>query len=184
LDDFLKNPQEFIELAGDAINRCKRMALVDGIKYQRLGDEHYYGQELFENEELTGYLRNMIDATKSVHEHVVYDLGVERAFAEGLENNTAIKVYAKLPGWFVIPTPLGDYNPDWAVLVHHDGADRLFFVVETKPSALLFDDARRVSENAKIQCGKQHFLAIGADASAAAYVPAGNIDDFMNETLK
>lgn len=184
LDDFLKNPQEFIELAADAINRCKRMALVDGIKYQRLGDEHYYAQELFETEELTGYLRNMIDAKKSVHEHVVYDLGGERAFAEGLENNTAIKVYAKLPGWFVVPTPLGNYNPDWAVLVQHDGTERLYFVVETKSSALLFDPSRRGTENAKIRCGEEHFLAIGVDAAAATYVTAGTIDDFMNQTMK
>jgi type III restriction enzyme len=184
LDDFLKNPQEFIELAADAINRCKRMALVDGIKYQRLGDEHYYAQELFETEELTGYLRNMVEAKKSVHEHVVYDLGGERAFAEGLENNTAIKVYAKLPGWFVVPTPLGNYNPDWAVLVHHDGADRLYFVVETKSSALLFDDARRGSENAKIQCGKRHFAAVGIGGETSEFIVAGSVDDLLNRSLE
>ena len=68
LDDFKRNPQQFIELAEQAINRCKQQALVDGIKYQRLGDEHYYAQELFEKEELTGYLKNMLDATKSVYE--------------------------------------------------------------------------------------------------------------------
>jgi len=184
LDDFLKNPQEFIELAADAINRCKRMALVDGIKYQRLGEEHYYAQELFETEELTGYLRNMVEAKKSVHEHVVYDFGVERAFAEGLENNTAIKVYAKLPGWFVVPTPLGNYNPDWAVLVHQDGADRLYFVVETKSSALLIDDARRGSENAKIQCGKRHFAAVGLDGESSEFFVAESVDDLLNRSLE
>src|SRR5690606_33373471 len=60
LNDFKRNPQQFIEVAADAINRCKRLALVDGIKYQRLGEEHYYAQELFETEELTGYLRNLV----------------------------------------------------------------------------------------------------------------------------
>jgi type III restriction enzyme len=73
LDDFKRNPQQFIELAAEAINRCKRLAVVDGIKYQRLGDEHYYAQELFEQEELTGYLRNMLEAKKAVYEQVVYD---------------------------------------------------------------------------------------------------------------
>ena len=74
LDDFKRNPQEFIEMAAEAINRTKRLAIVDGIKYQRLGDEHYYAQELFEQEELTGYLKNMLAmTTKSVYEHVVYD---------------------------------------------------------------------------------------------------------------
>lgn len=184
LVDFNRNPQEFSELAADTINRCKRMALVDGIKYQRLGDEYYYAQELFQNEELTGYLRNMMEASKSVHEQVVYDLGGEKSFAEGLEANIAVKVYAKLPGWFIVPTPLGGYNPDWAVLVQHDGADRLYFVVETKSSALLFDDARRGTENAKIQCGKRHFASIAKADSPAEFIVVGTIDDFINKSLE
>ena len=115
LNDFKRNPQQFIELAGEAINRAKRLAIVDGIKYQRLGDEYYYAQELFEQEELTGYLKNMLtDTQKSVFEHVVYDSDTEASFAKELEKNEAVKVYAKLPGWFKVPTPLGSYNPDWA----------------------------------------------------------------------
>lgn len=182
LDDFARNPQEFIELAADSINRCKRMALVDGIKYQRLGDEFYYAQELFENEELTGYIRSMMNATKATHEHVVYGSGIEKSFAENLEQNPAIKVYAKLPGWFLVPTPLGAYNPDWAVLVQHDGQDRLYFVVETKSTALLFDDARRGTENAKIQCGKAHFDAIARDGTAAKFIVAASFDDLLNQS--
>src|SRR5262249_35937810 len=148
LRDFARNPQQFIELATEAINKTKRLALVDGIKYQRLGDEYYYAQELFQSAELTGYLKNMLDVKKSVHEQVIYDLGGERSFAEDLEKNTAVRVYAKLPGWFQVPTPLGTYNPDWAVLVEHDGAERLFLVVETKPSLFCID--LRVTEQGKI----------------------------------
>ena len=99
-------------MAGQAINRCKRLAVVAGIKYQRLGDEHYYAQELFEQEELTGYLKNMLtEMQKSVYEQVVYDSDTEAAFADELEKNDAIKVYAKLPGWFKVPTPLGTWRP-------------------------------------------------------------------------
>ena len=135
LDDFKRNPQQFIELTAETINRCKRLALVDGIKYQKLGDQHVYAQELFEKEELTGYLKNMLlDTQKSIYEHVVYDSTTERDFADGLEKNNAIKLYAKLPGWFKVPTPLGTYNPDWAVLVEEDGSQHLYFVVETKSS--------------------------------------------------
>ncbi|OQW39152.1 MAG: restriction endonuclease subunit R [Nitrospira sp. HN-bin3] len=159
LDDFKRNPQQFIELAAEAINRCKRLAIVDGIKYQRLGDEHYYAQELFEQEELTGYLKNLIDAKKSVYEQVVYDSDTEAVFADQLEKNTAIKVYAKLPGWFTVPTPLGGYNPDWAVLVEEEGEERLYFVVETK-GTMLFADALRPTEQAKIDCGREHFKAL------------------------
>ncbi len=178
LDDFKRNPQQFIELATESINRTKRLALVDGIKYQRIGDEHYYAQELFEQEELTGYLKNMLAATKSIHEHVVYDSsGVERSFAEQLEKNEAVKVYAKLPGWFKVPTPLGTYNPDWAVLVEKDGTERLYFVVETKSS--LFTDDLRDKESAKIACGKAHFRALAVGENPAEFITARNIDDLM-----
>ncbi|HVS40517.1 MAG TPA: DEAD/DEAH box helicase family protein [Gemmataceae bacterium] len=175
IDDFTRNPQQFIELATETINKTKRMALVDGIKYQRLGDEHYYAQELFESQELTGYLKNLLDARKSVYEQVVYDQGGERSFAEDLEKNTAVKVYAKLPGWFQVPTPLGTYNPDWAVLVQQDGAERLYFVVETKPS--LFGIDLRPMEQGKIECGKAHFAALARGENAAEFAVAKSLDD-------
>ncbi|MFC2031192.1 type III restriction-modification system endonuclease [Chloroflexota bacterium] len=178
LDDFKRNPQRFIELAAEAINRRKRLALVDGIKYQRLGKEDYYAQELFEQEELTGYLKNMLEKTKkSVYEQVVYDSNTEAVFAEELERNSAVKVYAKLPGWFTVPTPLGSYNPDWAVLVENDGEERLYFVVETKGS--LFADDLRGPEDAKIKCGRAHFSALEVTESPAQYVVARTADDLL-----
>lgn len=178
LADFKRNPQQFIDLAAQAINRCKRLALVNGVKYQRLGDEYYYAQKLFEQEELTGYLKNMIsDTEKSVYDQVVYDSDIERSFADQLENNTAVKVYAKLPGWFAVPTPLGSYNPDWAVLVEHDDGERLYFVVETKAS--LFASDLRNAESAKIECGKSHFAALKASESPAQYRTARSLDDVL-----
>jgi type III restriction enzyme len=179
LNDFKRNPQQFIELGAEAINLCKRLAVVDGIKYQRLGDDHYYAQELFEQEELTGYLKNMLDVGKSVYEQVVYDSEtVERPFVEALETNSAIKVYAKLPGWFKVPTPLGTYNPDWAVLVEMDGAERLYLVVETKGG--LFTDDLRAKESAKIECGKAHFKALQVGEKPAEYMVARTVDDVLN----
>ena len=181
LDDFKRNPQQFIELATESINRTKRLFIVDGIRYQRIGDSDYYKQERFENEELTGYLKNMLAATKSVYESVVYDSsGVERTFAEQLEKNQAVKVYAKLPGWFKVPTPLGTYNPDWAVLVEKDGEERLYFVVETKSS--LFADDLRGKESAKIKCGEAHFKALAVAENPARFIQAKNIDDLMAQS--
>jgi type III restriction enzyme len=179
LDDFKRNPQQFIELAGAIINRAKRMALVDGIKYQRIGAEEYYAQQLFETEELSGYLKSMIDAKKSVYEQVIYQSDTERTFADDLEKNEAIKVYAKLPGWFRVPTPLGPYNPDWAVLVEKDGAERLYFVVETKSS--LFTDDLRDKESAKIECGKAHFRALAVGENPARYIVARSANDLLAE---
>ena len=174
LDDFKRNPQEFIDLAAEAINRCKRLAIVDGIKYQRLGDKQYYAQELFEQEELTGYLKNLFNAKKSVYEQVVYDSNTEADFADQLEKNTAIKVYAKLPGWFTVPTPLDSYNPDWAVLVEEEGQERLYFVVETK-GTILFTDALRPTEQAKIDCAREHFEALG---TGTAFTVANTFETF------
>ena len=180
LGDFKRNPQQFIEQTAEAINRCKRLALVDGIKYQRIGDEQYYAQELFEQNELRGYIGNMLMNTeRAVYEHVVYDSAVERNFATALERNEAIKVYAKLPGWFKVPTPLGSYNPDWAVLVvGDDGQERLYFVVETK--GVLFSDALRPIEEAKIQCGKAHFHALAVGETPAMYVVEKTMEGLLS----
>jgi type III restriction enzyme len=179
LEDFKRNPQQFIERAAEAINRCKRLALVDGIKYHRIGDGQYYAQELFQENELRGYIGNMLMNTeKAVYDHVVYDSGVERDFATELERNEAIKVYAKLPGWFKVPTPLGTYNPDWAVLVvGDDGHERLYFVVETKSG--LFSDALRPIEEGKIKCGKAHFKALAVGERPAEYVVKRTVSDLL-----
>ena len=179
LDDFQRNPQQFIELAAQAINSCKQRALVDGIKYQRIGDEAYYAQELFEKEELTGYLKNVVTAEKSVHEKVIYESDTEARFADDLEKNDAVKLYAKLPGWFTVPTPLGSYNPDWAVLVDTDEGERLYFVVETKASTLL--DDLRLAEYAKIECGKAHFEALQVRENPARYEVASSVDQLFAE---
>lgn len=177
LNDFKRNPQQYIQLVSQAINKAKRLAIIDGIKYQRLGDEHYYAQELFEHEELTCYLQNSLAATKSVYDRVVYDSGTEAKFAEELDKNEAVKVFAKLPGWFKVPTPLGSYNPDWAVLIEVDNTQRLYFVVETKST--LFDDELRDREGAKIDCGKEHFKAIAVGESPAQFKRATKVGDLF-----
>ncbi len=176
LDDFKRNPQQFIELTAEIINRCKRLALVDGIKYQKVGDDHYYAQELFAQDELTGYLRNMLlDTKRSIYEHVVWQSTPERDFADALEKNDGVVLYAKLPSWFKVPTPLGPYNPDWALLLEQDGVQRLYFVVETKSS--LFTDDLRDKESAKIECGKAHFAALGVGENPARYLVARTLGD-------
>jgi len=179
LNDFKRNPQEFIDLCAEAINRTKRLALVDGIRYHRIGDEHYYAQELFKQEELTGYLKNTLETQKSVYRRVVYDsAGIEKRFAEDLEANETVKVYAKLPGWFKVSTPLGTYNPDWAVLVESDGQEKLYFVVETK-SSNWWDDLRH-AEVGKIKCGEEHFKVLAVRENSAEYIKATSVDDMMS----
>ncbi len=179
LQDFKNNPQKYIEQVSAIIRDQMRLFIVGGIKYEKIGDQNYYAQELFEENELYGYLsKNMLESKKSVFDHVVYDSDVEEDFARKFELSDDIKVYAKLPGWFKVDTPLGSYNPDWAVLVELDGRDRLYFVVESKGG--LFTDALRPTEQGKIDCGREHFKALGTDVEFAV---DSNYDSFSQRFL-
>ncbi|PUX67628.1 type III restriction endonuclease subunit R [Cronobacter sakazakii] len=176
LESFKNNPQKFIEQAGNIIKSQMRLFIVDGIKYHKIGDDQFYAQELFQENELFGYLKNnMVKAEKSVFDYVVYDSDIELEFASAFERNEDIKLYAKLPGWFKIDTPLGGYNPDWAVLIEKDGKEKLYFVVETKST--LFSVERRPEENAKIKCGYAHFEALGDEVN---FTVSNSMDEFSS----
>jgi type III restriction enzyme len=119
----------------------------------------------------------LLDTKRSIYEHVIYDSNTERDFADALEKNDGVVLYAKLPSWFKVPTPLGPYNPDWALLMEKDGVQRLYFVVETKSS--LFTDDLRDKEGAKIECGKAHFAALGVGENPARYQVASSFQDVL-----
>jgi type III restriction enzyme len=179
LHDFKNNPQKFIDEVSSIIKTQMRYFIVSGIKYEKIGEDHYYAQELFEDKELIGYLnKNMLETQKSVYDHVVYDSDVEAEFARSFEKSKDVKVYAKLPSWFKIETPLGTYNPDWAVLVDHDSAEKLYFVVETKGTIIF--DMLRPSEKAKIDCGREHFKALGENVG---FTLADSFDTFINKVM-
>ena len=176
LESFKNNPQKFIEQSANIIKSQMRLFIVDGIKYQKIGDDQFYAQELFQQNELFGYLKdNMVKVEKSVFDHVVYDSDIELEFASAFERNEDIKLYAKLPGWFKIETPLGGYNPDWAVLIEKDGKEKLYFVVETKST--LFSVERRPEENTKIKCGYAHFEALGDEVN---FTVSNSMDEFSS----
>lgn len=182
LHQFRINPQKYIEEVAGVINRKKKLMLVDGIKYTRIGDESYSCQELFLDKELTGYLsKNLYEAKKSTHDYVVYDSGVERSFAESFENNDLVKLYTKLPAAFKINTPLGSYNPDWAILVDDSGNEKLYFVVETKGSVKTED--LRATEDGKIKCGREHFKALNTNVEFEAYDSTSKLIDQMHAKL-
>ena len=179
LNLFKKNPQGYMDQVAKLIGSTMQLFIVDGIKYTKLGDSEFYAQELFNSEELTGYLdRNMFESHRSVYDYVVYDSDVERGFAEQLENNESVKVYAKLPNWFKVPTPLGSYNPDWAIVVEDNGQNKLYFVVETK--GRIEFNTHRPTEQAKIQCGIKHFKTLG---NGAKFVKADNFSTLSNHLL-
>lgn len=164
LKQFKKNPQQYMDETLKIISSKMRHLIVDGIKYTKLGNNEYYSQELFENTELFGYLsRNMLESKHSVYDHVIYDSKNEANFAERFENDENIILYTKLPNWFKIPTPIGSYNPDWAVLLDVDDEKKLYFVLETKGNVQV--ESLRQSEHDKILCGKKHFEALGDEVN-------------------
>lgn len=185
IEDFKKNPQMFIDGAIAIIKNVMSKFVVDGIKYHKLGADEIWAQELFESEELSGYLHsNMVETPNhGIYEYTVYDSDIEREFAERLDANDDVKVFAKLPDWFKIPTPLGSYNPDWAILVEKDGCGRLYFVVETKGTDLF--GQLPPPQQAKIKCGEAHFAALGRDAVTfhAPIASYERFDDLVNQKL-
>jgi len=159
LDEFFNNPQRFMDAVATILKHELHRLLVDGIKYERIdgtGSEAEWEMLLFKNEELVNYL-TALQVSKSVYEYVQYDSEVEREFARRLDQREDIKLFVKLPGWFVIDTPVGAYNPDWAIL-KHDGL-ALYLVRETKGTRDFLK--LRTSEADKVRCGKKHFETLG-----------------------
>ena len=186
IEDFKKNPQMFIDGAIAIIKNVMSKFVVDGIKYHKLGNDDIWAQELFESEEVSGYLNSNMVATPNsgIYEYTVYDSDIEREFAEKLDANEDVKVFAKLPDWFKIPTPLGNYNPDWAILVEKDGQNKLYFVVETKGTDLFGE--LPPPQQAKIKCGKAHFEAL-QDKNVRFKGPIScynTFDDVINQELE
>jgi type III restriction enzyme len=115
--------------------------------------------QLFREEELKDYFEQCLAVQKSVFNTVIYDSEVERRFAEELDKREDIKLFVKLPAFFKVETPIGTYNPDWAIVKHND--ETIYLVRETK-STKNFEKLRN-SEADKIKCGRKHFEAIGAN---------------------
>ena len=161
--DLNNNPQLFIERCVEIINNRLHHLDVDGISYLKLEGNDYYIQEVFDSEELMANLeKNAVAVQNSVYDHIIYDSDtVERPFAVALDNDPQVKMFFKIPRAFKIETPIGTYNPDWAVYLDRDGAKKLYFVLETKGDTNLF--SLRTPEQLKIHCGKQHFKALDSD---------------------
>lgn len=167
--DFLRNPQLFMEMLTVVIQNNRHALAIDGIRYIKLDGEEYYVQEIFEASELMANLdKNAVAVNHSVYDYVIYDSDtVERPFAVALDNDPEVKIFFKIPKKFKIETPIGTYNPDWAVYLDRDGVQKMYFVLETKGSTNLFD--LRVPERLKIHCGEEHFKALqnGVELRAA-----------------
>lgn len=157
--DFLNDPQRFMEHAAEIIRDVCHTLAIDGICYKKLYGAEYYVQEIFDSAELIANLdRNAVAVERSVYDHILYDSAVENQFARELDGDDDVKMFFKFPGRFKVDTPIGTYNPDWAVYAEIDGVKKLYFIFETKASVVEGD--LRGREKLKICCGKAHFRAV------------------------
>jgi len=153
------NPHGFATVAAQMIKEKLADHLVKGIKYYKIND--WYEMTQLEAE-IGSWMDYMVPTERAVYDHVIYESGIEKEFVEGLERRDDIKLYLKLPGWFTVVTPVGEYNPDWALVLEQrdehgqpTGEPLLYLVRETKSTQNL--DELRPDERRKVQCGKEHF---------------------------
>ena len=158
-NQFKDNPEEFILKAASLINDQKATAIIEHITYDVLDER--YGTDVFTDPTIKGKLGvNAMKAKKHLYDHIVYDSSNERAFATDLDTNVDVAVYVKLPDGFYISTPVGRYNPDWAIAFYEGKVKHIYFVAETKGS--MNSMQLRLIEESKIHCAREHFKAISS----------------------
>ena len=160
-DQFKDNPEEFIIKAAGLINDEKATAIIQHITYSPL-DEHYE-TDIFTDPTIKGKLgTNAMKAKKHLYDHIVYDSSNEQKFAEQLDTDANVAVYVKLPDGFYISTPVGKYNPDWAISFYEGKVKHIYFIAETKGAMRSMQ--LRMIEDAKIHCAREHFKTISSDS--------------------
>ena len=154
----LENPQGFALTAVRIIREELAEHLIQGIQYEKINEWY----EMTRFEDIPSWEEHLVPARRSVYDQVVYDSEIEREFVEGLEKMDDVKLYLKLPGWFTVDTPVGAYNPDWAIVMEErdahaerTGGPLLYLVRETKPEN--WKTSLRPEEQRKIHCGERHF---------------------------
>lgn len=178
---FKANPEEFIIKTGNIINECKAIAVIEHVAYHKLNKK--FDSDIFSASELKGRLGvNAMESEKSLYDLVVVDSqGIEMNFAKELETQSEVAVYTKLPGGFYINTPVGHYNPDWAIVFNeNEDIKHVYFVAETKGS--LEESQLRESERSKIACARKHFATIAG--SSLIYDVVRNYNDLRNILVK
>jgi type III restriction enzyme len=178
LQEFIHNPNDFIQMIKRNILNVLAQSVVEGIQYEEISGSVYELRELQKDglEEKARFIDQMYEVKnqqKSVFDYVVYDSDPELKFAELLDSREDIKMFVKLPDRFKIPTPVGDYNPDWAIVKQENGQERIYMIRETKSTQQ--ESLLRLSESAKIHCGEKHFAAIGIDNYAKSSPDHWNI---------
>lgn len=154
---FRENPEEFIIRASKLMNEQKATTIIESITYDVVNDTFH--TDVFTKNTLKGQLgQNAVSVEKHIYDYVVTDSKVERAFAQELDTSQEVQIYAKLPRGFFIPTPVGNYNPDWAIVFKEGTVKHIYFIAETKGSIDSME--LREVEKAKIECARKHFAQL------------------------
>ncbi len=168
LGEVTRNPQQFLEQAVAAVHKSLQDLVVSGIEYERILDAEWEMHRL-ESEELESYVSRLLEVRHGLYDVIEYESQVEYEFAKALDARDDIKLFFKLPDWFKVETPLGTYNPDWAIVREEPGGlHKVYLVRETKGTTEWHQipDAQRK----KIQCGKAHFKAVGLPEAGYGWV--------------
>ncbi len=174
---FRQNPEQFITEAARLINEQKATVIVEHLAYDTIG-EHFDSSIFTENQTRQPLWPADQPLKRHIYDHVVTDAQVERDFVAQLDNSSEVAVYAKLPRGFFIPTPVGDYNPDWAIAFTEGSVKHVYFVAETKGS--LSSLQLRGAEKAKIECAREFFKALNAkNADDVTYDVVTDYDELM-----
>jgi len=173
---FLK-PHKYAEKVIEIIKMCKRAFEVEGIKYIDLEEKYDVG---LLREEVTTYGRYVLKVQKSIYDGIIKESNIEEAFAKALDKDSRIKLFVKLPDWYVIETPAGNYTPDWAIIVEKiqngNASEKIYFVVETKGTNRIYE--LRPDEQIKIKSAKKRFEHIKNTKFVA---PVKDFDGFESQ---
>ncbi|KYZ77824.1 restriction endonuclease subunit R [Anaerosporomusa subterranea] len=176
---FHRNPEEFIIKASNLINEQKATVIIEHITYNKL--EAAYSADIFTNPTLKGRLGvNAMQADRHLYDHIIYDSTNEKNFAAELDKCSEVAVYVKLPRGFYINTPIGKYNPDWAIAFHEDQVKHVYFVAETKGN--MSSMQLRKLEELKVHCASEHFKKISSET--VKYAVIDSYDTLLNEVMK
>ena len=176
------NPQLFLDLATQAIKNTLYGLMINGIKYKKIGNSTYK-MTRFLSQEFTFYLNDLThqvqNSDKTIYQdYIPLDSKAESEFPQDCESSEQVKFYFKLPNWFPIPTPIGTYNPDWALILEDE--KEIYFVAETKDTGTYpIIDLRklRIDEQLKIKCGYAHFREI----APVKYAVVQKVSDLTNK---
>ncbi len=178
-NQFHRNPEEFIIKASNIINEQKATVIIEHITYNKLEDT--YSTDIFTGTTLKGRLGvNTIQTEKHLYDHIIYDSKNEKDFAGELDKYDEVAVYVKLPKGFYINTPVGKYNPDWAIAFHEGKVKHIYFVAETKGD--LSSMQLRKVEELKIHCAREHFKKISGDT--VKYEVIDSYNTLLSQVMK